>query len=115
MLPQFATTGDGVMTGLRLMARMVQTRTPLAGLAAAMRTLPQVLINVVVADKAEAVGHPAVREAVRRAEEELGESGRILLRPSGTEQLVRVMVEASDADTAQRIAEDVADAVRARH
>lgn len=115
VLPQVATTGDGVMTGLRLMARMVQTRTPLAGLAAAMRTLPQVLINVVVADKAEAVGHPAVREAVRRAEEELGESGRILLRPSGTEQLVRVMVEASEVDTAQRIAEDVADAVRARH
>lgn len=115
VLPQVATTGDGIMTGLRLMARMVQTRTPLAGLASAMRTLPQVLINVEVTDKAEAVGRPAVRDAVQRATEELGDTGRILLRPSGTEQLVRVMVEASDEETARRIAADVADAVRTRN
>ncbi|ULP46785.1 phosphoglucosamine mutase [Mycolicibacter virginiensis] len=115
VLPQVATTGDGIMTGLRLMARMAQTRTPLAGLASAMRTLPQVLINVEVTDKAEAVGRPAVRDAVQRATEELGDTGRILLRPSGTEQLVRVMVEASDEETARRIAADVADAVRTRH
>ncbi|KLO25297.1 phosphoglucosamine mutase [Mycolicibacter heraklionensis] len=114
VLPQVATTGDGIITGLRLMARMAQTRTPLAGLAAAMRTLPQVLINVEVTDKAEAVGRPAVRDAVLRASEELGDSGRILLRPSGTEQLVRVMVEASDEETARRIAAEVADAVRTR-
>ncbi|WP_067970065.1 phosphoglucosamine mutase [Mycolicibacter icosiumassiliensis] len=114
VLPQVATTGDGIMTGLRLMGRMAQTRTPLAGLASAMRTLPQVLINVEVTDKAEAVGRPAVRDAVQRATEELGDTGRILLRPSGTEQLVRVMVEASDEDTARRIAADVADAVRTR-
>jgi len=115
VLPQVATTGDGIMTGLRLMARMAQTRTPLAGLASVMRTLPQVLINVEVTDKAEVVGRPAVRDAVRRATEELGDTGRILLRPSGTEQLVRVMVEASDEQTARRIAADVADAVRTRH
>ncbi|OBJ31237.1 phosphoglucosamine mutase [Mycolicibacter heraklionensis] len=115
VLPQVATTGDGIMTGLRLMARMAQTRTPLAGLASAMRTLPQVLINVEVTDKAEAVGRPAVRDAVQRATDELGDTGRILLRPSGTEQLVRVMVEASDEETARRIAADVADAVRTRH
>ncbi|QZA06932.1 phosphoglucosamine mutase [Mycolicibacter heraklionensis] len=114
VLPQVATTGDGIITGLRLMARMAQTRTPLAGLASAMRTLPQVLINVEVTDKAEAVGRPAVRDAVLRASEELGDSGRILLRPSGTEQLVRVMVEASDEETARRIAAEVADAVRTR-
>jgi len=115
VLPQVATTGDGIMTGLRLMARMAQTRTPLAGLASAMRTLPQVLINVEVTDKAEAVGRPAVRDAVQRATDELGDTGRILLRPSGTEQLVRVMVEASDQETARRIAVDVADAVRTRN
>ncbi|BBY32901.1 phosphoglucosamine mutase [Mycolicibacter minnesotensis] len=115
VLPQVATTGDGIITGLRLMARMAQTGAGLAALAAAMRTLPQVLINVEVTDKAEAVGHSAVRDAVRRATDELGDTGRILLRPSGTEQLVRVMVEASDEPTARRIAGDVADAVRARH
>ncbi|MGV0749237.1 phosphoglucosamine mutase [Mycolicibacter minnesotensis] len=115
VLPQVVTTGDGIMTGLRLMGRMAQTRTPLAGLASAMRTLPQVLINVEVTDKAEAVGRPAVRDAVRRATDELGDTGRILLRPSGTEQLVRVMVEASDEETARRIAAEVADAVRTRN
>lgn len=115
VLPQVATTGDGIMTGLRLMGRVAQTGTPLAGLASAMRTLPQVLINVEVTDKAEAVGRPAVRDAVRRATDELGDTGRILLRPSGTEQLVRVMVEASDEETARRIAAEVADAVRTRN
>ncbi|UVO13267.1 phosphoglucosamine mutase [Mycobacterium sp. SVM_VP21] len=114
VLPRVATTGDGIMTGLRLMARMAQTRTPLAGLASAMRTLPQVLINVEVTDKAEAVGRPAVRDAVQRATDELGDTGRILLRPSGTEQLVRVMVEAADEETARRVATEVADAVRTR-
>ncbi|BBZ24256.1 phosphoglucosamine mutase [Mycolicibacter hiberniae] len=114
VLPQVATTGDGIITGLRLMARMAQTGRPLAELAAAMCTLPQVLINVEVTDKADAVGHPAVREAVRRATEELGDAGRILLRPSGTEQLVRVMVEAADEETSRRVAAEVADVVRAR-
>ncbi|MCV7383497.1 phosphoglucosamine mutase [Mycolicibacter longobardus] len=114
VLPQVATTGDGIITGLRLMARMAQTRTPLAALASAMRTLPQVLINVEVTDKADAVGHPAVCAAVQRAADELGDTGRILLRPSGTEQLVRVMVEAADEDTARQTAVSVAEAVRAR-
>ena len=94
---------------------MAQTGTPLAGLASAMRTLPQVLINVEVADKADAVSRLAVRTAVRRAEQELGVTGRILLRPSGTEQLVRVMVEAADEETAHQIAVSVAETVRAGH
>lgn len=115
VLPQLATTGDGIITGLRLMARMAQTGTPLAGLASAMRTLPQVLINVEVADKADAVSRLAVRTAVQRAEQELGVTGRILLRPSGTEQLVRVMVEAADEETAHQIAVSVAETVRAGH
>ncbi|MGV0627042.1 phosphoglucosamine mutase [Mycolicibacter minnesotensis] len=114
VLPQVATTGDGIVTGLRLMARIAATGTSLAELASVMRTLPQVLINVQVTDKADAVGHPSVREAVQRAEASLGDTGRILLRPSGTEQLVRVMVEAADEETARQVADDVADAVRAR-
>ena len=112
VLPKLATTGDGIITGLRLMSRMAQTGRSLAELGSAMRTLPQVLINVEVHDKAAAVDRLEVRTAVRQATERLGETGRILLRPSGTEQLVRVMVEAADEDTAHRIATDVAEAVR---
>ena len=93
-MPAFGTTGDGIVTGLRLMSRMAQTRTPLATLASTMQTLPQVLINVEVDDKATVADAPSVRTAVAEAEAELGDTGRILLRPSGTEQMVRVMVEA---------------------
>lgn len=112
VLPALATTGDGILTGLRLMARMAQTGSSLAELAAAMRTLPQVLINVEVADKATAVAAPSVRTALTEAEAQLGDTGRILLRPSGTEQLIRVMVEADDEDVARRLATCIADSVR---
>ena len=114
VMPAFGTTGDGIVTGLRLMSRMAQTRRSLADLAAPMRTLPQVLINVVVTDKATVAQAPSVRDAVARAEAELGDSGRILLRPSGTEQLVRVMVEAADEDTARQMAVRVAESVSAQ-
>ncbi|BBZ10346.1 phosphoglucosamine mutase [Mycobacterium branderi] len=113
VLPALATTGDGILTGLRLMSRMAQTGSTLAGLASAMRTLPQVLINVEVADKAAAVAAPAVRAAVEQAEAELGDTGRILLRPSGTEQLIRVMVEAAEEGIAHRLATGIAESVRA--
>ncbi|BDB40657.1 MULTISPECIES: phosphoglucosamine mutase [Mycobacterium] len=111
VMPALGSTGDGIVTGLRLMTRMVQTGSSLATLASAMRTLPQVLINVEVADKAAAAAAPAVQSAVARAEAELGDTGRILLRPSGTEPLIRVMVEAADEEIAQRLAASVADAV----
>ena len=114
VMPAFGTTGDGILTGLLLMSRMVRTDTPLAVLAAGMRTMPQVLINVPVADKATAAESPAVRSAVAQAEAELGDTGRILLRPSGTEQIVRVMVEAPDEDTARQVAHRVARSVRAQ-
>jgi len=93
------------------MSRMAQTRSSLAALAAPMQTLPQVLINVQVADKATVAEAPSVRSAVAEAEAELGDSGRILLRPSGTEQVVRVMVEAADEDTARQVAVRVAESV----
>jgi phosphoglucosamine mutase len=111
VMPSFGTTGDGIVTGLRLMSRMAQTGSSLATLAEPMRTLPQVLINVAVADKATVADAPSVRSAVAEAEAELGDSGRILLRPSGTEQVVRVMVEAADEDTARILAARVAESV----
>lgn len=114
VMPALGTTGDGIVTGLRLMSRMAHTRQSLATLAAPMQTLPQVLINVEVADKATVADAPQVRSAVAQAEAELGDTGRILLRPSGTEQVVRVMVEAADEDTARQLAVRVAESVSAQ-
>ncbi|KHO23197.1 phosphoglucosamine mutase [Mycolicibacterium setense] len=111
VLPGLGTTGDGIVTGLRLMSRMAQTRATLADLAEPMRTLPQVLINVRVDDKAAVAKAPSVQSAVAQAEAELGDTGRILLRPSGTEQVVRVMVEAADENTARLVAVRVAESV----
>ena len=113
VMPAVGSTGDGIVTGLRLMTRMMQTGSSLADLASAMRALPQVLINVKVADKATAAAAPSVQAAVAEAEAELGDTGRILLRPSGTEPMIRVMVEAPEEDLAQRVATRVAEAVSA--
>ena len=113
VLPAHATTGDGVLTGLRIMARMAETGTSLADLAAVMTVLPQVLINVPVGDKAAVAASDAVSNAVAAEEAKLGDTGRVLLRPSGTEQLVRVMVEAQDPERARSVAERLADIVAA--
>jgi phosphoglucosamine mutase len=113
VMPAVGSTGDGIVTGLRVMTRMVQTGSSLADLASAMRALPQVLINVKVADKATAAAAPSVQNAVEQAEAELGDTGRILLRPSGTEPMIRVMVEAPEEGLAQRIATGVAEVVSA--
>ncbi len=104
VIPEHGTTGDGTLTGLSLMARMASTGKSLGELASVMSVLPQTLINVPVADKSMIADSPQVKEAIAAAEEELGETGRVLLRPSGTEELFRVMVEASDSTTARRIA-----------
>ncbi|AXB46863.1 phosphoglucosamine mutase [Amycolatopsis albispora] len=111
VLPAHATTGDGLLTALRLMSRMASTGKSLADLAGVMRRLPQVLINVRVADKAAVAGSDAVRQAVDAVEAELGDEGRVLLRPSGTEQLVRVMVEAAAQEVAQAAADRLAGVV----
>ncbi|GAY10157.1 phosphoglucosamine mutase [Pseudonocardia sp. N23] len=113
VLPRHATTGDGLLTAMRLMARMVRTGSSLADLAGVMTSLPQVLINVPVGDKATVAASEAVRVAVSEAEAALGDTGRVLLRPSGTEQLVRVMVEAPTSETAQRTATSLAEVVAA--
>jgi phosphoglucosamine mutase len=95
------------------MSAMAESRAPLSELAGIVRRLPQVLINVSVSDKAVVAASPMVSAAVAVAEQELGDNGRILLRPSGTEQLVRVMVEAGTQEHADAIAERVAEVVRA--
>ncbi|MBO0856576.1 MAG: phosphoglucosamine mutase, partial [Nocardia sp.] len=99
---------DGVLTGLKLMARMAETGRSLRDLADVMTAVPQVLINVPVSDKAAVAAAPEVHEAVAEAGRELGDNGRVLLRASGTEQLIRVMVEATDPERARRLADDLA-------
>ena len=108
VLPAHATTGDGLLTALRLMARVAHTGRPLGDLAAVMTRLPQVLVNVPVADKAAVGASTEVADAVAAAEAELGGRGRVLLRPSGTEQLVRVMVEAPTQVVAGQVADRLA-------
>jgi phosphoglucosamine mutase len=108
-----ATTGDGLLTALHLMARMAGTGASLADLASIVRRLPQTLINVKVGDRSAVASSSAVADAVAAAERDLGDDGRILLRPSGTEPLVRVMVEAATQQHADEVAQRVAAVVAA--
>jgi phosphoglucosamine mutase len=103
-----ATTGDGILTGLQLLAQMNASGKSLQELASAMTVYPQVLINVPEVDKARVDSDPELQKVVQEAKAELGETGRVLLRASGTEPLVRVMVEAQEAGTAQSWAERIA-------
>ncbi|WP_112465436.1 phosphoglucosamine mutase [Streptomyces triticisoli] len=107
-----ATTGDGTLTGLMLAARVAETGRTLRDLASVMERLPQVLINVPDVDKSRVKTSADLAAAVTEAERELGETGRVLLRSSGTEPLVRVMVEAADIDQARSVASRLADAVK---
>ncbi|GAA3155003.1 phosphoglucosamine mutase [Blastococcus jejuensis] len=108
---EHATTGDGLLTGLTLMSRMSATGSSLAQLAAVVRRLPQILINVPVRDRIAVSESEEVADAVNAVEAELGDAGRVLLRPSGTEQLVRVMVEAPTQEQADRVAHRLAEVV----
>jgi phosphoglucosamine mutase len=109
----YATTGDGLLTALHLLSRVAAVGKPIAELAAVMDRLPQVMINVKGVDKARAGDCAALLAAVAHAESELGDSGRVLLRPSGTEALVRVMVEATTPSVARSVAERLAAVVTA--
>ncbi|TCM51944.1 phosphoglucosamine mutase [Kribbella sp. VKM Ac-2568] len=111
ILSDHATTGDGTLTAVMLLARIAQTGKSLSDLAAVMTRLPQVLVNVPNVDKTRAGTDPEVQAAVAAATARLGETGRVLLRPSGTEPLVRVMVEAESSDTAHEVAHDLAGVV----
>jgi len=114
IMSEFATTGDGILTGLHLLAEMSRTGKSLAELASVMTVFPQIMVNVRDVDHHALTGDEVIAAAVRAAEDELGATGRVLLRPSGTEPMVRVMVEASDQQTADRIAHALADVVRSR-
>jgi phosphoglucosamine mutase len=106
-----ATTGDGVLTGLHLLAAVNSAGIPVSAAAKLMTRYPQVLINI-RGDSARAMADPALAAAVEAAKARLGDSGRVLLRPSGTEPLIRVMVEARQAELAEEIAGQLAAAVR---
>jgi phosphoglucosamine mutase len=111
IMSDYATTGDGVLTAVQVLARMAQTRSSLADLASVMTALPQVLLNVRGVDRHRTDDHPAVVEAVAAATKDLGGDGRVLLRPSGTEPVVRVMVEAPTSEQAEATAKTLADVV----
>ncbi|MBD9702670.1 phosphoglucosamine mutase [Streptomyces caniscabiei] len=112
IISDHATTGDGTLTGLLLAARVAQTGRTLQELAGVMERLPQVLINVPDVDRSRVSTSAELAAAVGEAEAELGSTGRVLLRPSGTEPLVRVMVEAADIEQARAVAGRLADAVK---
>ncbi|MBA2716960.1 MAG: phosphoglucosamine mutase, partial [Propionibacteriales bacterium] len=113
IMSQHATTGDGVLAALHVAARLASTGQSLAELAAVMTKYPQTLINVADVDRSRTYTDETITAAVTAAERELGSTGRVLLRPSGTEPLVRVMVEASSAQQADAVAHRLADVVRA--
>jgi phosphoglucosamine mutase len=111
---RYSTTGDGVLTGLQLAAEVARTGRTLAELASVMTVYPQVLVNVREVDLARLASDVEVAAAVARIEAQLGDAGRVLLRPSGTEPLVRVMVEAADTAAAEGFAAELAAVVRTR-
>jgi phosphoglucosamine mutase len=106
---KFATTGDGVLTSLKIMEAMLEQKQPLSKLVEPVTIFPQLLENVRVKDKAAAQADPDVIKAVKAVEEALGDNGRILVRQSGTEPLVRVMVEAETDEICQKYVKQVVD------
>lgn len=106
------TTGDGIVSALQLLAIMAETEKPLHELKSVMRKYPQALVNVPVESRVDLERSSAIRTAVGEVEAELGDGGRVLLRPSGTEPLVRVMVEGESERQVHKLAENIADAVR---
>ena len=112
IMTEYQTTGDGILTGLQLAAEVVRSGKPLAELADQMTVFPQVLLNVSGVDHKKLDVNATVADAVARAEALLGDTGRVLLRPSGTEPLVRIMVEALDKERAKSIADSIAQVVR---
>ena len=110
---KYARTGDGILTSIKMMQVMMDKKMTLSELAAPLKIYPQELVNVKVADKKEAQNDPDVKEAVYRVEAKLGDTGRILVRESGTEPLIRVMVEAESKETCDRLAGEIVDVNRA--
>jgi phosphoglucosamine mutase len=113
IMSDYATTGDGILTAMHVLQRMAATGKDLQSLASVVTRLPQVLVNVKGVDK-DRTDDPALLEAVATAEAGMDGRGRVLLRPSGTEPVVRVMVEAPTDEAAREVAERLADVVRER-
>jgi phosphoglucosamine mutase len=107
------TTGDGLLTAVELLKVVRESGQPLSSLAGQMTRFPQVLINIKVQDRKALNGHPVISEAVRLAEQKLEGRGRILVRPSGTEPLVRVMGEGPREDELMDVVSALSDVVRA--
>jgi len=114
LVTDFSTTGDGVLTALQLLGNLASSKLTLSQMAGGIPKMPQVMINVANVKKEKTYTDSGLLGALLRAEESLAKTGRILLRPSGTENLVRVMVEAEDQATAQHWAEELAREVRER-
>jgi phosphoglucosamine mutase len=108
----YATTGDGILTALRLFEISRQAGAGLDELTEDLRVFPQRLVNVRVRERKDLAETPSVAEEIRRAEESIGGSGRVLVRFSGTEPLARVMVEGRDAEQVERFSESIAEAIR---
>ena len=106
------TTGDGIVAGLQVLAAMVRNNMSLADLCSGMTMLPQILINVRFSGKHDPLMNPEVKSAIAQAEQQLSNNGRVLIRKSGTEPLIRVMVEGSNQSQVQQLAEKIADAVK---
>lgn len=111
---KYASTGDGILTSLKVMEVMLEKKQPLSKLASEVTILPQLLKNVRVADKAAALGDEDVKKAAAAVDEALGNDGRLLLRQSGTEPLIRVMVEAETPELCEKYVDQVIDAMKAK-
>ena len=111
---KYASTGDGILTSLKMMEVMLAKKMPMSKLAESLKIYPQVLENVRVTDKKAAQDDEAVQAAVKAVAEALGDTGRILVRESGTEPVVRVMVEAPDHDTCQKYVSQVVETIKSR-
>lgn len=114
IISKYATTGDGILTSLKVMEVMLSEKKTLGQLAKGMKLYPQVLKNVRVADKTAARQDPEVIAAVRQAEEALGQTGRILVRESGTEPVIRVMVEAAEKEDCKKYVDAVVETLYSR-
>lgn len=111
---KYASTGDGILTSLKMMEVMLAEKKPLSELTAGFTVFPQVLVNVRVKSKAEAQNDPKVQEAVAKVADILGDSGRILVRESGTEPVIRVMVEAATEEECHKYVDSVVDVIKAQ-
>lgn len=115
ILQKYATTGDGILTALMLMEEILDRKTTLGRLASPVELFPQVMVNISVKDKIAAVNDPSVQELEREIREQLGSEGRLLLRPSGTEPYIRVMVETQKEALCNELAQKMADKIKERH